>query len=70
MWSAASSDSAYFGGYIADNYIAMHRALGFSAGEMVAIARASIAYSFLERADKARLAGLLDTYVAAAKPAL
>lgn len=64
-----SDDPAYFGGYIADNYIAMQRALGFTAVEMVAIARASIAHSFLDSAEKARLVAVLDAYVAGAKPA-
>jgi adenosine deaminase len=64
-----SDDPAYFGGYIADNYLAVQKALGLSAAEITAIARASIEHSFLERGDKARLSAALDAYVADAKPA-
>jgi len=63
-----SDDPAYFGGYIADNYLAVQQALGLSAAEIVAIARASIEHSFLERNDKKRLAAALAAYVAAARP--
>jgi adenosine deaminase len=47
-----SDDPAYFGGYLAENYLAAHRALGLSAGEIAQLARNSINASFLTAAAK------------------
>ena len=55
MVTVNSDDPAYFGGYVADNYIAARDALDLSIEEVVALARNSIAASFLDSAEKARL---------------
>ncbi len=59
-----SDDPAYFGGYIADNYLAVHRALGLSRETLVELARASFEASFLGDAEKATKLAELDAYVA------
>jgi len=47
-----SDDPAYFGGYIAENYLAVYRALGLSRSELAQLASNSIEASFLPAADK------------------
>jgi adenosine deaminase len=47
-----SDDPAYFGGYIAENYLAACRALGLSRAEVAQLASNSIEASFLAAADK------------------
>ena len=49
-----SDDPAYFGGYIADNYVAAQRALDLSEDEIRQIARNSFEASFLESSEKNR----------------
>ena len=49
-----SDDPAYFGGYVAENYLAVSRALGLSRSEIAQLASNSIEASFLTRADKDR----------------
>ena len=41
-----SDDPAYFGGYVADNYLALHRALGLDLPALEALARNSVRASF------------------------
>ena len=41
-----SDDPAYFGGYVADNYLALHRALGLDLAELRALAQNSLTASF------------------------
>jgi adenosine deaminase len=48
-----SDDPAYFGGYIADNYLAVARALDLSRADLVTIAENSFAVSFLDDESKA-----------------
>lgn len=55
-----SDDPAYFGGYIADNYIACAENLGLSRLELVDLARNSIAASFLPEAVKNKHLQRLD----------
>ena len=62
-----SDDPAYFGGYIGDNYVAAAEALGLTREEVVAIARNSIAATFLDDTAKAELLAELER-VAAASP--
>ena len=50
-----SDDPAYFGGYIADNWIATAEALGLDRDDLVTLARNSIEASFMAQEDKARL---------------
>jgi adenine deaminase len=47
-----SDDPAYFGGYVADNYIAVHRALGLTEGDVRLLARNSFEASFLSAAER------------------
>lgn len=54
-----SDDPAYFGGYVADNYLALVRGLGLTRADIVRLARNSFAASFLGEAEKqARLAAV------------
>jgi adenosine deaminase len=57
-----SDDPAYFGGYIADNYLAVAEALGLSEGELVALARNSFEASFLPDAEKRARIAQVDKY--------
>jgi adenosine deaminase len=60
-----SDDPAYFGGYVADNYLAVQRGLGLSRGDIETLAGNSIEASFLPAAQKRALRDRLDAYVAA-----
>ncbi len=53
-----SDDPAYFGGYVADNYIACAAALDLTNDELRQLARNSITASFLPKEAKQRLLGL------------
>ena len=59
-----SDDPAYFGGYVADNYLAVAEALGLSREDLHRIAANSFAGSFLPAARKQALIEELDRYVA------
>lgn len=48
-----SDDPAYFGGYLADNYLQTAEALGLTRAEIATLARNSFAGSFLSEAEKA-----------------
>jgi len=63
-----SDDPAYFGGYIADNYVATARALQLSTADMVQLARNSFLASFLDDADRRRHLDAIDELVRAAEP--
>lgn len=52
MVTINSDDPAYFGGYIADNYVAIAQALALSRQELITLAKNSIAASFLPEANK------------------
>ena len=60
MVTVNSDDPAYFGGYVADNYIAVADALDLSIENVVTLARNSVAASFLDNANKARLVRKVD----------
>jgi adenosine deaminase len=47
-----SDDPAYFGGYIAENYLAVYRALALSRADIVQLAANSFEASFLGEAEK------------------
>jgi len=49
-----SDDPAYFGGYVADNYLAVCNGLGLSRAQVAQLASNSIEASFLSAADKQR----------------
>jgi adenosine deaminase len=59
-----SDDPAYFGGYLGDNYVAVQAALGLSRAQLVDIARTSLTACFVDDAERARLLGELDAYLA------
>lgn len=55
-----SDDPAYFGGYIGDNYTAVHDTLQPSAEQILKLAANAIEASFLEPTEKKRLVERLD----------
>jgi len=60
-----SDDPAYFGGYVADNYIRTAEAVGLSRAEIVQLAKNSFTGSFLDAAAIDRHIAAIDAYVAA-----
>jgi adenosine deaminase len=60
-----SDDPAYFGGYVADNYIAAARALGLCRDDIVQLARNSFRSSFMTPAEKQAWLQKVDRYAAA-----
>jgi len=58
-----SDDPAYFGGYVADNYRAVAKALGLSRGDIVQLARNSFTGSFLPEAAIQRHLVAIDAFV-------
>jgi adenosine deaminase len=59
-----SDDPAYFGGYLLENYLAIHAGLNLSHDHLAMLARNSIEASFLEPIEKRRWAAAIDAYVA------
>jgi adenosine deaminase len=59
-----SDDPAYFGGYVADNYVAVEGALGLRREDLIAIARNGIEGSFATEERKGVLIRELEEYVA------
>ena len=60
-----SDDPAYFGGYLAQNWIETAQALGLTREELVTLARNSFTGSFLAPDEIARHLAEIDAYVAA-----
>jgi adenosine deaminase len=60
-----SDDPAYFGGYVAENYLAVQRGLGLSRNDLVVLARNSIEASFLADPAKRRWLASIDAYAQA-----
>jgi adenosine deaminase len=60
-----SDDPAYFGGYVADNLVAVAEALGLDDDEIVQLARNSFLASFLDEADRRRHLSAIDAAAAA-----
>ncbi len=60
-----SDDPAYFGGYVADNYVAAAQARGLGREELVTLARNSFLGSFLPQEQIAEHLARLDTWAAA-----
>ena len=61
-----SDDPAYFGGYVADNYVAVAQSRGLGRAELATLARNSFLGSFLPDEAVAMHLARLDAYVAAA----
>ena len=58
-----SDDPAYFGGYVADNYVGTADALGLTADQMIQVARNSFVASFLPDAERQRHLDAIDAFV-------
>ena len=58
-----SDDPAYFGGYIEENFQALHTALGLDYQDMDQLARNAFQASFLASADKKKYLDELDAFV-------
>ena len=58
-----SDDPAYFGGYIEENFRALHQALGLDTKDIYKLARNSFLASFLDLAEKQKYLDELDEYV-------
>jgi len=63
-----SDDPAYFGGYVNDNFVQLHEAVGLSAQQAYRLARNSFEGSFADEAGKRRLIGRLDEVFAQFQP--
>jgi adenosine deaminase len=63
--SINSDDPAYFGGYLGDNYLAAHEALGLGWEQLVAIARSSLTACFVPGDERVRLLAEFDEHLAA-----
>ena len=57
-----SDDPAYFGGYVAENFEAIHEGLGLTRDDIYRLAKNSFAATFLEEDRKRELLGELDDY--------
>jgi len=57
-----SDDPAYFGGYVADNYIGTAAALGLTAEQMIQVARNSFVASFLPEAEQQQHLDAIDAF--------
>jgi adenosine deaminase len=66
--SVHSDDPAYFGGYLHENFLAVHRDLALSRADLAALARNSFEASFLDAPDKRRWMAAIDAYVQSAGP--
>ncbi len=60
-----SDDPAYFGGYVNENFVAAHQALGLTRGELYQLARNSFEAAFLDDEPTRTLLSELDAYVTA-----
>jgi adenosine deaminase len=59
-----SDDPAYFGGYIAENFIRTAEAVNLSRADIVQLAKNSFTGSFLDAQSIARHLASIDAYVA------
>src|SRR5262249_17439251 len=57
-----SDDPAYFGGYVADNFPAVHQALGFGETELRQLARNGVSASFLQEGIKQVFLDQIDSF--------
>ena len=60
-----SDDPAYFGGYIADNYVAAASALGLTREDLAGCARNSLEATFAPESERTAWLAELDAYLAA-----
>jgi adenine deaminase len=59
-----SDDPAYFGGYIADNYVGTAEALGLTSDQMIQVARNSFVASFLSETERQHHLDTIDALAA------
>ena len=62
MITINSDDPAYFGGYVAENYRAIQRALGLGREDIARLARNSFEASFLPAAEKRAWIAKVDAF--------
>jgi adenine deaminase len=60
-----SDDPAYFGGYVADNYIGTAAALDLTSEQMIQVARNSFVASFLPDAERQQHLDAIDAFASA-----
>jgi adenosine deaminase len=60
-----SDDPAYFGGYLLENYLAIHAGLHLSPAQLAQLARNSIEASFMADVDKRRWTSRIDVHLKA-----
>ncbi len=58
-----SDDPAYFGGYMTENFLAVHKALDLDRNELYRLARNSFGAAFLDKPAKQKLIEELDGYM-------
>ncbi|GMQ89875.1 MAG: adenosine deaminase [Gammaproteobacteria bacterium] len=58
-----SDDPAYFGGYMTENFLAVHKALDLDRNELYRLARNSFEAAFLDKPEKQKLIEELDGYM-------
>ena len=58
-----SDDPAYFGGYVAENYVALVEKAGLTSEEVVTLAKNSFEASWVSDADRERFLAEVDAYV-------
>ncbi len=58
-----SDDPAYFGGYIEENFQALHEALGIDSQDIYTLSRNAFEASFLDPAEKKKYLDELDEFV-------
>ena len=63
-----SDDPAYFGGYVLENYLAVHEGLHLSQDDLTLLARNSIEASFLADSAKQRWFAAIDDYARGGTP--
>ncbi len=61
-----SDDPAYFGGYVADNYVRLADAAGLTRGQLVQLARNSFDIAWLSSRERERYLAELDAYASGA----
>ena len=64
LWVTVNSDDpAYFGGYIEENFLALHQAQGLTSEDIYKLARNAFNASFLDPAQKKKYLNELDAFV-------
>ncbi len=64
MTTINSDDPAYFGGYLNENFFALHRDLGMTQSEAIKLIENSFTASFLPREKKLAFLSDLNTKIA------